>query len=135
MNRVVRALVQSMAVAALSASHVRPAPTISCALQNVLRGSKRGLQSVSVTEVGIAARGGVGNVPSNLQDSTSGSSERVGRRELHMQQQCGGWSTRSSSRRMRVQASAAAVETAESPKVSLDYSLPYHEWLLPIVSL
>lgn len=112
-----------MAAPALSASYVRPAPTLACALQNVFRGSKKSLQSVSVMEVGIAPRGAVGDAPSNLQDGAFGSFEKMSRRGFCVEQQCRGWSTRSSSRGMRVQASAAAVETAESPKVRLDSSL------------
>jgi hypothetical protein len=120
---VVDTVIGAMAAPALSASYVRPAPTIACALQNVLRGSRKSLQGVSVMEVGIASRGVTGNVPSDSQGSTSGSFEGMSRRGFRMEQQCRGWS---SSRGMRVQASAAAVETAESPKVSIDHS---HEFI------
>lgn len=99
-----------MAAPALSALYVRPASSIACALQNVIQGSNKSSQRIM--DVGIAPRATMGHTPCIPQVSASVSFEKLNqKRGFHMDHQ---WS---SSRGMRVQASAAAVETAESPKV------------------
>lgn len=90
-----------MALRALSASCGRRAPTIACALRN---GSRR---SKNVVKVAIASRGFTSQYGGDFSFVKTSSSVQAG-------QQCGVWM---SNRGIQAQASAAAVETAESPKL------------------
>jgi len=89
---------------ALSALHVRPASSMACALQNAMQAST----TKRLTEVGISAPRSTihtSSLPSSSSSSSS-SSSWVNQRAVRVEHRC------------RVHASsAAAVETAESPKL------------------
>lgn len=107
-----------MAASILSSSYVRPAPSIACALQNVLQDVTKGPQALSLIEPRLAARTTAVNTA-----STSGFSGRLtasdfNGRELRWERQGQGWWRRSSNCGMRAQ--AALLQTTEAPKVCLD---------------
>jgi hypothetical protein len=111
-----------MAAPALSSSYVRPAPTIACALHNVLRAATKGPQSgTSWTDVGITtARSTVTNSPSTSEVGNWAPFSESSRRAVTWEQQSrGGWWRRSNRCGMHVQAAASAIETTEeASKVS-----------------
>lgn len=111
-----------MAAPALSSSYVRPAPTIACALHNVLRAATKGPQSgSSLTDVGIAtARRAMINLASASEVGNRASLPASRRRAVIWELQSRGGSWRKSNRcGMHVRAAASAIETfEEASKVS-----------------
>ena len=105
-----------MAAPALSSSYVRPAPTIACALHNVLRVATKGPQSgTSLTDVGITtARSTVTNSASTSEVGNWTPFSESSRRAITWEQQSRGVLWRRSNRcGMHVQAAASAIETTE----------------------